>query len=147
MYDRVLVPTDGSDTAENAVQCAVDLARRHDAEVHTLYVVDVGNPPESVESEDLWDPVIDAVRNQGNQQTREVLEMVNEAGLDGSQAVLEGDRPADTILDYVDDHDIDVIVMGTHGRSGPARWLMGSVSERVIRSSSIPVLVVPYDGD
>lgn len=143
MYDRILLPTDGSETALNAVEHAVDLADRHDAMLHVLYVVDVGEPEIAGSQDNLWEPVQDAVRNQGNQHTRSVVETINEAGLDAQQAVEEGNTAAEGILSYVDAQNIDAIVIGTHGRSGPSRWVMGSVSEAVVRGSNVPVLVVP----
>lgn len=143
MYERILVPTDGSSTAENAVRHAVDLARRHEATLHAVYVVDVGRPALGGKADQLWEPVVEAVRNHGNRHTAAVVEEAGEAGVSAQQAVVEGARPAKAILDYADEHDVDVVVAGTDGRSGPARWLLGSVAENVVRGSTVPVLLVP----
>lgn len=143
MFDRVLVPTDGSETAQSAVQSAIDLARIHDAVLHTVYVVDVGHPDFAPGKAEMWEPVVDAVRNQGNQHTGEVVEAATEAGLEAHQAVVDHGSPVEGVLGYADDHGIDLIVLGTHGRSGPKRWLLGSVAERIVRGSNVPVLVVP----
>lgn len=144
MYDEVLVPTDGSPTAENAVEHALDLARRHEAALHALYVVDVGQGPPTGQAE-LWAPVVQAVRNQGNLLTGEIVEAAVEAGLEACQAVEEHDTAAEGVLSYAEEQEIDVLVIGTHGRSGPKRWLLGSVAERVLRGSTVPVLAVPPD--
>ena len=151
MYDRILVPTDGSKVAEAAVQQAVDLGEKYDAEVHALYVADTDAIAYSLGTEQ-----VDRIR-QGNFQgmtelrkkaeaaTNYVVELGEEKGLDVVTRHAGG-QPHDMIADYARDNDIDLIVMGSHGRSGIRRALLGSVTERTLRSTHVPVLVVDYRG-
>jgi len=66
-------------------------------------------------------------------------------GVAAKSITLEG-KPAETIIDYAAKNDIDLIIMSTHGRSGPSRWAFGSVADRVIRSSIVPVLIAVPKG-
>lgn len=147
MYERILVPTDGSDVAELAVEHALDLAERYDAEVHALYVVDTEAVAYSLGSEQ-----VDRLRQgnfQGMTELREKAEAATAHVRDAANArgisVTEhysGGRPHRLIADYATDNDIDLVVMGSHGRSGVKRALLGSVTERTLRSTTVPVLVV-----
>jgi nucleotide-binding universal stress UspA family protein len=151
MYDRILVPTDGSDVAEAAVEQAIDLAEKYGAEVHALYVADTDAIAYGLGTEQ-----VDRIR-QGNfgemQELREQAEAatahVADRAAEHNLEVVEhhaGGRPHAMIADYAEDHDIDLIVMGSHGRAGVRRALLGSVTERTLRSTHTPVLVVDYQG-
>ncbi len=147
MYDRILIPTDGSDTAEIAVDHALDLATKYDAEVYTLYVVDTDAMDLSLGTEQV-DRLragkfgeMTEVRERAEAATGHVAELARERGIEVVEDVTAG-RPHAAIADYADDHDIDLVVMGSHGRSGVKRALLGSVTERVLRSTHRPVLVV-----
>jgi nucleotide-binding universal stress UspA family protein len=136
MIDTVVVATDGSESVTRAVTVALDLARRFDAEVHALYVVDTGEIESSPES--LRDELRDALHEQGN----EALESVHDhADREVVTAVREGD-PAATISEYAREEDADVVATGTRGRHGENRFLIGSVAERVVRICPTPVLTV-----
>ncbi|WP_380678443.1 universal stress protein [Salinigranum sp. GCM10025319] len=138
MYDAILVPTDGSPAAERAIDHAIEFATTFDATVHALYVVDVALYS-SLEAG--VDAVIDALEREGEEAVAEIETRCAEAGVDSESAVLVGTVHR-AIQDYVDEHDIDLVVMGTHGRRGVERFLLGSVTERTVRSSSVPVLTV-----
>ncbi|MEA1931243.1 MAG: universal stress protein [Euryarchaeota archaeon] len=150
MYDRILVPTDGSTVAEAAVDHAVDLAEKYDAEVHALFVADVDAVTYSLGTEQ-----IDRIRQGNFQGMTDLREDAEEAtGYVKRQAeplglsVVErhaGGRPHAVIADYAADNDIELVVMGSHGRSGVRRALLGSVTERTLRSTHVPVLVVDYE--
>ena len=147
MYDRILVPTDGSDTAETAVEHALDLADQYGADVHALYVVDTDSMSLTLGAEQVdriragqWGEM-DEVRERAEAATEAVVERARERGLDVVEHVSAG-RPHSLIASYAEDNDIDLIVMGSHGRSGIKRTLLGSVTERTLRSTTIPVLVV-----
>ncbi|WP_049923791.1 universal stress protein [Halopiger djelfimassiliensis] len=147
MYERILVPTDGSDTAEVAVDHALDLAEKYGAEVHALYVVDTDSMSLSLGAEQV-DRIrqgqygeMEEVRTRAEKATATVTDRAEELGLDAVEHVSAG-RPHSLIEEYADDNDIDLIVMGSHGRAGIRRTLLGSVTERTLRSTTIPVLVV-----
>lgn len=154
MYDRILVPTDGSRVAEVAVDHAIDLAEKYGAEVHALYVADTDAITYSLGTEQL--DRIEQGNFGGMTDLREDAEaatgLVNERATELGLRVVErhaGGRPHRVIADYAEEEGIDLVVMGSHGRSGVRRALLGSVTERTLRSTHVPVLVVDYrkDGD
>jgi len=145
MYDRILVPTDGSGPATAATEHALTLADRFDATVHALYVVDTGGLAHEAPGIGL-DTLRDALREEGEAATGTVADRGAERSVDVTESVAEG-VAEDTIVDYADEHGIDLIVMGTHGRSGLDRYLVGSVTERVVRRTDVPTLVVRGDWD
>ncbi|QAU13747.1 universal stress protein [Halorubrum sp. BOL3-1] len=141
MFDTIVVATDGSESVRRAVSVAIDVAARFDAEVHAVYVVDAG------EVESSPDTVRDDLREALDDQGREALDRVSDAArdrdgdLDVTIEVREG-RPASEIDAYGRDIDADLVAMGTRGRHGENRFLIGSVAERVVRTCPIPVLTV-----
>jgi len=136
MIDTLVIATDGSESVRRAVGVALDLADRFDAAVHALYVVDDGEV-ESSPSEVRAD-LADALREQGEAATDRVRER---AEADVETAVREG-RPASAISGYAREVDADVVAVGTRGRHGENRFLVGSVAERVVRACPVPVLTV-----
>jgi nucleotide-binding universal stress UspA family protein len=138
MYDRILVPTDGSDAAGYANRRAIDLAARYDAQIHALFVTDTSG---YVAFDSVRGSGSTAVANAGEEAVAAVERAAKDADIDVITAVVEG-VPHRAILDYVEANGIDLVVMGTHGRSGLGRYLLGSVTERVVRSSPVPVLTV-----
>lgn len=142
MYDRLLVPTDGSPGATAVLDHAFDIATAHDATVHLLNVADTGQ--DSVTR--IGDEVIDTLETEGERIVDEAAERASERGLATEPVVLQGE-PYSTIVDYADEHEIDLLVMPTHGRKGLERFLLGSVTERVVRRANVPVLTVRPDSD
>jgi len=138
MYDRILVPTDGSPAAEAAVEQAVSLARQYGATIHALYVVD-SSAYSTLEAG--AEVVIDSLETEGERAVEEIATAAEEAGVDVTTAVTTGTAYRG-ILSYADEHGVDLIVMGTHGRRGIDRYLLGSVTERVVRTADVPVLTV-----
>jgi len=140
MYDRILVPTDGSTASDGAVDHAFDLAAVHDATVHAVYVVDTASAA-GISMESTWEGVSDMLYREGGSALEGVEALGAERGVPVETAVIEG-SPAREIVRYAEEQDCDVIVMGTHGRGGIDRLLLGSVAEKVVRASSVPVLTV-----
>ncbi|WP_306060872.1 universal stress protein [Natronococcus wangiae] len=136
MYHTILVPTDGSDAANSAVKQAYEIAERFTATVHVLYVMDI----EQRYPFDLSiDRMVEAFKAEGETVTETAANRAPD-GVDVITAVEEG-SPHERILEYADEHDADLIVMGTHGRRGLNRFLLGSVAERVVHGASVSVLV------
>ena len=136
MFDTVVVATDGSESVERAVDVGIDLAGRFGADVHALSIVDAGE--------------VDSSPEQLREELRTALETHAEGALSKIQdragpgittAVREG-RPAPKICTYAREVGADLIVTGTRGRHGENRLLLGSVAERVVRTSPVPVLTV-----
>jgi nucleotide-binding universal stress UspA family protein len=143
-YDAVLVPTDGSESTAAVLDHAVALAEGNDATVHALYVADrriaLAATDENRES------VRGALDDRGRDALGVVESRCREAGVGVTTATREG-VPDREILAYVADEDVDVVVMGTHGRTGRDRLAhLGSVAERVVTDAEVPVFVVPVAG-
>jgi len=137
MFDSILVPTDGSPGSERAFEVAATLASTHDAAIHVLSVVDEHGPTDDWDYDDD-SPAEAFIESQADH--------VDTAGLSVTPAVREG-VVHDEVLDYADETDIDLIVMGTHGRTGVRRFLLGSVTEKVVRLADVPVLSVKADAE
>lgn len=143
MFDDILIPTDGSAAMAPVIETGVELAALCGATVHALHVVD----------ENAYLTVPDGVRDRvrgsltadGEAATKTVAERAIEADVEVVREVRGGNPPA-TILGYAREHDVDVIVMGTHGRTGYERYLLGSVAEKVVRAATRPVLTI-YIGE
>lgn len=141
MYNEILVPTDGSATAGTAAETALDLAQRFDASLHAISVAELDSPPTDVESE-----VAEAVTQHGEATLAALREQAASAGVPVTASVIETADPVhQAIIDYVNDHGVDLVVMGTHGRTGLNRFVLGSVTERTLRTSPVPVLTVHED--
>ena len=138
--DDVLIPTDGSDLASVAVEHGIAIAERFDARVHAVSIVDVGDLAMRVE----YTPPTEALeraREQRTEATEAIADRAREADLDVRTAVREG-FPAEGLIEYADEEGIDLLAMGTHGRTGLNRFLLGSTTERIIRHADAPVLAV-----
>ncbi len=137
---HILVPTDFSDDADQALDYAIALAHVLQARLTVLYVFHVsslalGEAPPTVLADTL-----DAMETNAHQRTQLALARVQQAGLQGDSAIVEG-IPFQMIIETAANRGIDLIVMGTHGRTGLAHALLGSVAEKVVRLASCPVLV------
>lgn len=127
---------------KRVIEHANELAVTHDAELHGLYVVDttsLANAPMEITLEG----VDEALREEGETALAELEQLAE--GVPVETIVAEG-TPAQQIIDHARKEAVDVIVMGTHGRSGVDRLLLGSVTEQVVRSSPVPVLTLGVDG-
>lgn len=147
MFNRILIPTDGSDAVTPAVEMAFDLAATHDATLHALFIVD--QPPSVSGTGEGFrglDNLLNALEEEGHQATAAIEERAENRGIETVTAVRRG-NPHDDILSYATEEDIKLIVMGTHGRTGVKRALLGSVTENVVRHSEIPVLTVHRKAD
>lgn len=143
-YENVLVPTDGSDYALAAADRAIDVAGAFGATVHALHVVDTGalspGPDSGV------DAAVDQFREEGRSAVELIADRAADAGVEAVTDVREG-SPPEAIGDYAAAEGVDLIVMGTRGRSGVERVLMGSTTERVIRGVPEPVLSIRAAGE
>jgi len=139
MYDRILVPTDGSPSIQPVVDHALTLAGVHDAALHGLYVIDTGSFA-TLPVETTWEGVTEMLREEGERALSEFEERTGDTRVE--TAVREG-NPSAEIVDYAEAEGCDSVVMGTHGRAGIDRLLLGIVAERVVRASPVPVVTVP----
>lgn len=137
MFDRILFPTDGSDGATAVYDHVLDVAADHGAEVRVLNVVDT--TPFGIE--DFPREAVEAVERDGGRIVDEAAATAEEGGVSATTCVTRG-FVAGTITADADEHDVDCIAMPTHGRKGLERLLLGSVTERVLRTASVPVLTL-----
>ncbi|MFK8212643.1 universal stress protein [Haloferax volcanii] len=141
MYEHILVPTDGSEGTMQAIEHALELAGA-ESTIHVLSVVD--QRVYLAAGGDQQDAVIQSLRDDAVQAVERYAEKC-EGKASTTTAVRDG-VPHRVILDYADEHDVDVVVMGTHGRTGRDKLTsLGSVTERVIENAKRPVLVVHID--
>ncbi|SIR87399.1 universal stress protein [Natronorubrum thiooxidans] len=132
MYQDVLIPTDGSDGTRQSIMHGLTIANRFEATIHALSIVPEG-PLGTLQNEAATPAAHRAVERVAAEAARD--------GIEATTGVEQG-VPHEAILEYAADHDIDLIVMGTQGRTGLDRVLVGSVTERVVRMADVPVVTV-----
>jgi nucleotide-binding universal stress UspA family protein len=148
MYNKILLPTDGSKYAEKAAMHAIWIASKSDAEIIALNVVDtsslVGLP-----AEDLTVRVTEILKQEAIKSLDKIENLIEEFKKEENLTTdikliteIKDGSPADVILKTVEEEDVDLIVMGTSGKHGIDRFLLGSVTEKVVRSANCPVLAV-----
>jgi nucleotide-binding universal stress UspA family protein len=138
-YQNVLVPTDGSDCANQALALGVDVTNDEVATLHLLSIIAIA----SLGVDMRPDLQREFLEERARDLIQEARTFAEEAGIETVSGAIEyGPSIHQTILTYVDDHDIDIVVVGTHGRTGFDRYLLGSVTEYLIRTSPVPVLTV-----
>lgn len=140
MYDRVLVPTDGSDYAETAARRAFDLAETTGATVYAISVAETG-PLGSVRLPGDDASAAEVLTDRAATFVERLEERGADRGIDVDGEVRTG-VPVREILEYADEVDADVVVMGTRGRGGVGRLMLGSVTDGVTRHGDLDVLVV-----
>lgn len=141
MYDRILIPTDGSDTANLAVDRAIDMADRHDAELHVLYVAEKtrDEPIQKGLKEKLGEEL-----NEGKDEIEDIEQRATERGVE-TVTTIEPGVPRTTIEDYAEEHDIGLIVIGSTGASDITERLLGTVAKYVVNEAPADVFVIRPD--
>jgi nucleotide-binding universal stress UspA family protein len=150
MYQKILVPLDGSATAECGLREAVALARGQKAtKLYFLHVVDDFSMLVEMTSVRSYDEMLKGLRQYGLELLAKARRVAEEAGVHGESLLREvtNERVAQVIVDQAKQHGCDLIVMGTHGRRGFSRIAMGSEAEQVARTSPVPVLLVRQPGE
>jgi len=142
-YSDVLIPTDGSDQAAAAIDVGVDIAKTYDARLHALSVIDTMAFGADARPADILDMLDDAAQEAVGAVEADAIG----SSVSAVETAVEYGHPYRKIRSYVDANDVDLIVMGTHGRSGLERYLLGSVTEKVVRTSAVPVLTVRSSTD
>jgi len=136
MYESILVPTDGSDHSDLAADHAMNLAEQFGAVVHTLFVVEQGGPSGH------WDFAVEDQEATGEEALDAVGALGEERGVRVERHLRRG-TPSEEIVDAATEYGVNLIVMGTQGRTGISRIATaGSTTERVVRLTDIPTLVV-----
>lgn len=145
MFKKIVVPLDGSKLAEAALPFACEMAAKFDGEITLLRIVPapmvLGNPT-NVAYADLVVTLRTHNRDEASVYLNRLKGSLRREGFRVHTQIIEDDRAAKTILSFVKAQDMELIVMSTHGRGGLARWVYGSVADKVLRYSPIPVLLI-----
>lgn len=142
MFKRIIIPVDGSECSLRAADVAGSLARELGSQCIVCVAVDVvAAAGYAAAAPDLVEAWLKTLRDNARSVLEETAARLRAAGTDIKTAVADGNA-SDAILQFAKEHGGDLIVMGSHGRSGLRRLFLGSVAETVVRSATIPVLIV-----
>ncbi|MDQ2055812.1 universal stress protein [Halobellus sp. H-GB7] len=142
MYEDILLPFDGSDGAAAVLHHAAEIAHWADATIHVLFVADTTRDSVTV----VENQVVDALVERGEDIVEDAKKTLRTLDVTHDADVIQG-NPAPTIAEYAERYDHDLIVMPSQGRTGVSRYFVGSVSEKVVRLSSVPVLTARMQPD
>jgi nucleotide-binding universal stress UspA family protein len=141
---RILVPVDFSEYSQQALETAAELAGRLDAELHLLHVLEPWPPASSVTSEAY--PLYHEYVAEANRRAEKALAELPIPGGPAKEVrrLTRSGHIQQEILQYAEEEKVDLIVVGTHGRTGIAHWFMGSVAEKIVRYAPCSVLVARH---
>jgi nucleotide-binding universal stress UspA family protein len=146
MYKKIVVALDGSEVAEEVLPYVEDIGTKMNSQIVLLRV---SLPPQVVEDAgrvvSTVEQTVQRITSDFDHYLSQVAARLKTKGLETERAVKFGD-PAEVIVDYAREVGADLIAMCTHGRSGLSRWVYGSVADRVLRASSVPVLLIRWSG-
>ncbi|WP_135611304.1 universal stress protein [Methanococcoides sp. AM1] len=141
-YKKILIATDGSENADSAILSGIDIAKKLDAKVYAICVVPT-HPSSSMPIGSRmmqWEVPFKVMMEEAEKAVEQVADACSSSGVEVETVVLEG-HPAEEIVKYAEDRKIDLIVMGSLGKTGLTRLLLGSVAEEVLRHSKVDVMV------
>jgi nucleotide-binding universal stress UspA family protein len=141
MYKKILVPLDGSPLAEAVLPHAQALAKAENAEIVILRVAMTPDEHYLMRNRELTSGIVDDIENEAKNYVQREVELLEKDGTKVTGITRDG-PVADAILEAAAEAHVDVIAMSTHGRSGVQRWLLGSVADRVVHYSHIPVMLI-----
>ncbi len=143
MFEKILVATDGSEHGLRAAKVALELGKISGGKVTALYVADTERTAHLPDDMLLFS-IHELLLKEGKEAVKQVEKLAKEMDVSFESAVIEG-HPGDKIISYAKEGGMSVIVLGAVGRTGLDKFLLGSVAEKVVRNSSIPVLTVPRE--
>ena len=147
MYGTLLVPLDGSEVAECTLAHTIAIAQKFQVPNVILLKVDEPFKPGWGVSEEVsvFPEIMQRTQDESKAYLAKKAASLKQDGINAKTVLLKGNA-ADEILLYSDRNKIDLIILATHGRTGFARWAMGSVADRIVRHSKVPVMLVPPAG-
>jgi nucleotide-binding universal stress UspA family protein len=154
MYQHILVTVDGSELSEQAIAHAVNVAKDGTAQVDILrvvaapsYTVNYGNAPygQTADGSGLFEQVAESDLTDARDYAEHKAQALRESGITATGVSVTG-HPAEAILRYAEEQNVDLIVMATHGRSGLSRMRFGSVADQVLHGANVPLLLVRATG-
>ncbi|WP_266082420.1 universal stress protein [Haladaptatus caseinilyticus] len=138
MFSTLLLPIDGSDTAQNAIPYALELAEQYEMALHIVSVVET----DGTEPDEKRMAMYEEFEVEAKQMVEDVIAQAGRRDIRTTAGSIAEGKPQRAILQYAAEQDVDLIVMGTHGRSGFRHALRRSVTEKVIRRAEAPVLAI-----
>ena len=143
MFEKILVATDGSEHGYRAARVALELGKISGGKVTAIYVAD------TVKTSHLPDDMLlfsirELLLKEGKEALKQVESLSQEKGVAFESVVVEG-NPGSEIISYAESAGMDIIILGAVGRTGLDKFLLGSVAEKVVRNSKIPVLTIPRE--
>lgn len=138
VYETILMPTDGSESAERVHERVIDLATLFNADVHLLSVVDTEQFPVDADV----DEIVDQLEERGNRTVTAIADDMRASGVDQVDTAVRRGSPGEEILAYVDEHEIELVTMGTRSASGRDSLHLGSIAQRVARQIEVPLLLL-----
>ena len=147
MIKNIMIATDGSDTSKKAAEVGIEIACRSKGSITAVYVVDVfrlSHIPGYATFPGLKDKLLELMEKEGIEATESVEDMANDAGIACQKLIARGE-PSKELLRISLESGVDLLIMGSVGRTGLDKIILGSVAEKVVRNSVVPVLLVPGD--
>lgn len=139
-YKKILIPTDNSKVSIEAAKQALEIAKLMNSKVYVIYVVDI-MPFVGLPTEGFWESMKEILEEEGKEAFNKIESIAKEFDINIVSEILEG-NPAKEIVEYANKKNINLIVMGTSGKSGIDRLLLGSVAEKVSKRAQCPILLV-----
>ena len=148
-FKKIMIATDGSNCSRLATDKGIELAKLSGGTVYAVHVVSTAYLPPSIDGDSFssmnvnpyWEQIQEAWITQGQQAVNSVKDLGEMKGINVIPVLLEGD-PADELIKYAEEEKMDIIIMGTHGKTGLDRLLMGSVAGNLVSHSKVPVMIV-----
>jgi len=145
-YKKILVPVDFSEFSDKAAEYAMNIARKYNASVTLLHVIILFQEDYDEEEQlKLHEKILKKKESERKKKLEKHSKKAEDKGIQVNSVLLRGFSIANSIMEYISENDIDLVVLGTHGHTGFKKWLLGSVTEEVVRESPIPVLTVHKD--
>jgi universal stress protein A len=143
---KILVPVDYSDHSRQVLEFAADFARRASAELSVLYVWETMPhfaPTLLVTTPSGPRPLMDIVRDSASAEMKQFISCSRVTDSVPFETYVDSGHAASKILEWIAKRHFDLVIVGTHGRGGIKHWVLGSVAERIVRLSPVPVITVP----
>ena len=147
MLNKIMIATDGSDASRHAASLAIGLAKQSAGKVIAVYVVDIqrlAHLPGYTTLHGLKKNLLDVMLKEGEEAVAYIKGKSKDEGVSFEKVILKG-NPSDELLRYSKELGADILIIGSIGRTGISKFLLGSVAEKVVRHSEVPVMVVPFN--
>lgn len=149
MLDKIMIATDGSEASRQAANLGISLAEHSAGKIIAVYVIDmqrIGHLPGYTTLHGLKKNLLNAMLKEGEEAVSYIEERSKDRGISCDMVILKG-NPGDELLRYSKELGMGILVIGNIGRTAISKFLLGSVAEKVVRHSEVPVMVVPFNSE